>query len=77
MNSGVHRRRLEALEELARAHRPGPSTAAREYMSGLLRRYAEARRAGAVGEELEAEFREVFEALRLRAAEARGEGHSN
>ena len=67
-------RRLEDLEERARRLPAGSSCEARAYMSGLLARYAAARRAGFVPEELEAEARTVNEAIGRRLAEIRGGG---
>ncbi len=73
MSGGIHRRRLEALEEMARAHRPGTSTEARARMSEQLSRLAAARR-GELDAEEEAEVRYFWAAFERRAAEARGEG---
>ncbi len=68
-------RRLEELEERARRLPAGPpGEAPRANMSGFLDRYAAARQAGFVPEELEAEARAVSEALSRRAAELRGGG---
>ena len=67
-------RRLEDLEERARRLPAGSSGEARAYTSGLLDRYAAARRAGFVPEELEAEARTVRAGLKRRLAEVWGEG---
>ncbi len=74
MSGGTYRRRLQALEELARARCPGPSAEARERMVDLLDRYAAAKWRGDVPEELEREFRQAAEAAERRASEARGGG---
>jgi hypothetical protein len=68
-------RRLEYLEERARRLPAGSSGEARAYISGLLARYAAARQAGFVPEELEAEARAVRAVLKHRLAETRGEGY--
>ena len=67
-------RRLEELEERARRLPAGSSGEARAYMSGLLGRYAAARQAGFVPEELEAEARTVNETIGRWLAKIRGGG---
>lgn len=64
--------RLQKLE--ARVPPPRSSARARGRMKDLLDRYASAKQAGTITEELETEFRVVSEAVRRRLAAIRGEG---
>ena len=72
MSGAAHRRRLEALEELVRTRRPGPSSAeARARMRAVLEELADAKREGRPPSR---EALAVGEALSRRLAELRGEG---
>ncbi len=67
-------RRIQDLERRARNLVPGHGGGARAYLSGLLARYAAARRAGTISEELGAEFRTAHEAVGSAARRLGGEG---
>ncbi len=67
-------RRIEVLERRAQALAPGRGGGARAYLSGLLARYAAARRAGNISEELGAAFRTARVTVGSAARRLGGEG---